>query len=314
MLTTYQGRGLIPPGHPWAVPGPVHVPEIGALWDEADVVLIVGSDLDGMMTQNWRMPRPPRLVAVNVDADDAAKNWAPDVTVAADARLGVEALVSELGDAAPGAPRTGRLDGLAEAVRGRVAADEPQAEALLGALRSGLPAETVIVADMCIPGYWVAGFHPVPAPRRLAYPVGWGTLGFALPAALGSALAHDGPTLCICGDGGFLMACGELATAAQEQVALTILLVEDGGYGMLRFDQQRAGAPSFGVDLASPDFAALTRSFGVAAERVTVERLDEALAAAIATPEPAMLVLEAALRPPPTTSPRWYRTARPEPA
>ena len=98
VLTTYQGRGLLPPEHPCAVPGPAHVPEVGALWDEADVVLAVGSDLDAMMTQNWRMPRPPRLVAVNVDAADAAKNWQPDVVVEADAREGVEALLGALGE------------------------------------------------------------------------------------------------------------------------------------------------------------------------------------------------------------------------
>ena len=94
---------------------------------------------------------------------------------------------------------------------------------------------------MCIPGYWIGGFHAPAAPRRLAYPLGWGTLGFGLPAAIGSALAHDGPTLCVCGDGGFLMGCGELATIAQERIPLTILLVDDGGYGMLRFDQEQRG-------------------------------------------------------------------------
>ena len=75
---------------------PVHVPQVGALWDEADVVLAVGSDLDAVMTQNWAMPRPAKLVAVNVDAADASKNWRPDVLVEADARLGVEALAARL--------------------------------------------------------------------------------------------------------------------------------------------------------------------------------------------------------------------------
>ena len=116
---------------------------------------------------------------------------------------------------------------------------------------------------MCIPGYWISGFHGFHAPRKLQYPMGWGTLGFAFPAALGASLAGTGPTVSISGDGGFLFACGELATMAQEQLPFTAVIVDDGGYGMLRYDQQLAGEASYGVDLATPDFAALAESFGV---------------------------------------------------
>ena len=63
VLTTYMGRGLIAPDHPCAAPGPVHAPELGALWDEADVVLAIGTDFDGTNTQNWQMPAPPMLIS-----------------------------------------------------------------------------------------------------------------------------------------------------------------------------------------------------------------------------------------------------------
>ena len=99
VVTTYSAAGIAA-GHPLHVGLPPHVPEIGAVWDEADLVIAVGSDLDGMMTQNWRMPAPQRLVAINVDEADAAKNWAPDVIVGGDARDACEALARELsGDA-----------------------------------------------------------------------------------------------------------------------------------------------------------------------------------------------------------------------
>jgi acetolactate synthase-1/2/3 large subunit len=277
-------------------------------------VLVAGSDLDAVMTQNWAMPRPPKLVAVNIDAADAAKNWAPDVVIEADAREGVEAIAARLvasgrrPDSAALDALSTRLQAIGDAVTSDIESDEPQALALLAAIRDGLPDDAAIVADMCIPGYWIGGFHAPAMPRRLAYPLGWGTLGFGFPAAIGAALGNDGPTLCVCGDGGFLMGCGELATIAQERIPLTILLVDDGGYGMLRFDQERAGDAPFGVDLGSPDFAALAESFGVPAQRVTLEVLASALAASAG--EPRLLLLEAALRPPPTTSPRWYRTRR----
>jgi len=162
---------------------------------------------------------------------------------------------------------------------------------------------------MCIPGYWLAGYRRVPRPRKLAYPMGWGTLGFGFPASLGACLAGAWPTVCVTGDGGFLFAAGELATVAQERIPVTIVLVDDGGYGMLRFDQARAGDEPFGVDLAGPDFAALAMSFGLPATTIEGfgQAFEDALGRSVGSHEPHMIVVRAALKPPPTTSPRWYR-------
>ena len=266
VLTTYMGRGVIAPDHPCAVPGPVQAPEVGPLWDEADLVLAIGSDLDGMMTQNWLMPQPPALIAINVDELDADKNYAADLTLIGDARAVLDQLLPAV------TPRSGlaelqrRLSALNEAVRDAIADDDEQALVFLDAIERVLPVDAVIVADMCIPGYWLGGYRRVPLPRKLAYPLGWGTLGFGFPASLGAALADAGPAVCVTGDGGFLFACGELATVVQERIPVTIVLVDDGGYGMLRFDQSRAGDEQFGVDLVQPDFVALGRAFGLSTD------------------------------------------------
>ena len=86
MLTTYQARGSLSSDHPCAVGVPPHVPAAGRLWDEADLVVAIGTDFDGMMTQNWRMPAGRDLVAVNVDPVDASKSYLPDVMISRDAR------------------------------------------------------------------------------------------------------------------------------------------------------------------------------------------------------------------------------------
>src|SRR5215213_8642248 len=80
VLTTYGARGVLAPEHPCCVGMPPHVEPAGRLCDEADLVIAFGSDLDGMNTQNWLQPQPPRLVAVNVDAADAGKNYRVDAT------------------------------------------------------------------------------------------------------------------------------------------------------------------------------------------------------------------------------------------
>ena len=309
VILTYSASGLLAPGHPCLVEAPPHVPEVGALWDEADVVVALGSDFDGMMTQGWKMPQPPHLVAINVDPTDASKNYRPDVVVEADAARTAAALADRLGERGGLDALQRRLKALGRTVRERIAAEDPEAIAFLDAIERALPDDAIVVCDMCIPGYWLGGFHRTPAPRKLAYPLGWGTLGCAFPQALGAALAGAGPVVSVSGDGGFLFACGELATIAQERIPLTAVIVDDGGYGMLRFDQDVHGDPHEGVDLQTPDFAALARSFGVRADEVNGlgEHFEAVLGHHMRLDEPSVLVAKAAMRPPPNVSPRWYR-------
>jgi thiamine pyrophosphate-dependent acetolactate synthase large subunit-like protein len=308
VLTTYGAAGVLAPDHPCLVGLPPHVPAAGALWDAADVVIAIGSDLDGVQTQNFAQPQPPRLIAINAEHSEPDTNYRVDVKLLGDAAQ----LTRELAEAVT--PRIG-LDGVAQRLRGvraqACSALDARALRFLDAIRFALPDDGVVVADMCIPGYWLAGFHTPVTPRRLQVPLGWGTLGYAFPAAIGAALAGTGPVLSISGDGGFLYACGELATVAQESVPLTAVVVDDGGYGMLRYDQDTAGEARYGVDLITPDFAALAASFGVRAE--TVDGLEDdfgaALAEHVADPDPSLLVARTPepLIPPPNTSPNWYR-------
>ena len=294
LLTSYGGRGLLPPDHPNLVPLPPHAKEAGDLWDNADLVIVVGSDLDGMNTQGFRQPRPPWVVTVD---PVHPVNLEPDVHVPLDAVAGLTVLFENL-------PSEHRAPWFTRPP-GREVYEGPET-AFLDAFESGLTEDTVVVADMCIPGYWYGGFGRVGGPRGLAYPVGWGTLGFGFPAGLGAALAGR-PTVALVGDGGFLFACGDLATAAQEQIPLTTVLVDDGGYGMLAYDFVKDGDQPLGCDLAPPDFVALARAFRVEAREVTVQELGSAVAQGIARRTPSLLVVKASYVPPPNTSPRWYR-------
>src|SRR3954447_10762835 len=307
VLTTYASGGVLPPSHPCLVGMPPHVEPAGRLWDEADAIVAIGSDLDGVMTQNFAMPQPPALVAINVDPAEPATNFRVDVLLAGDAAAMTGALADRLPDRS--------VDGLVErlhAVRAETCAQlDSRALRFLDALRFAVPSDGVLVTDMCIPGYWIGGFFTPSAPRRVQIPLGWGTLGYGFPASLGAALAGVGPVVSISGDGGFLYACGELATVAQEQIPITAVIVDDGGYGMLRYDQDVSGSDRFGVDLVTPDFVALAESFGVFAEAVDglEDAFGEALARHVLDERPTLLVARTPepLVPPPNTSPNWYR-------
>ncbi len=309
LMLTYSAHGLVEPGHPCLLEASPHVPEVGALWDDADLVVAVGTDFDAMMTQGWKQPQPPHLVAINVDPADASKNYRPDVLVEGDAAQASAALAKRLSERGGLDSLARRIGALNAGVREGLRSSDPEAATFIAAIEEALPPEAIIVSDMCIPGYWLGGFHRTPAPRKLSYPLGWGTLGCAFPQGLGAALAGQGPAVSISGDGGFLYACGELAAARQENIPLTAVVVDDGGYGMIRFDQDRHGDPREGVDLVNPDFLAMAASFGVRADGVDGlgERFAIALKGHVALNEPTLLLARASLDPPPNVSPRWYR-------
>jgi acetolactate synthase-1/2/3 large subunit len=305
VLTTFQARGVLPDDHPLLVGLPPHEPEVTALIERADGVVVIGSDLDQMMTQGWRLPLPERRLAVNVDRVDATKNYAMDVVVVGEAADVAARLAQTLPAREPWA---GDLDAIARATFAELESTAETTEAVryLKSVEAGLPEDAVVFADMAVPGYWLSGYHPVRRQRALHYPMGWGTLGYAFPASIGAAAALTAPVVSFNGDGGVLFAIGELATIAQEQIPLTLVIVDDQGYGMLRYGKETS-ANRFGTELASPDFATIARGFNLAARSVAGvgDEFEAALREAVASGEPNVLVARAAMTPPRTTSPRW---------
>jgi len=301
VICTYAGRGTLRPGHPLLVDAPPQEPVVRELIGACDLLIGIGSAFDGMTTANWSLPRPDRVADINLAPSGA---FAPDVVVQADALRTVDAVTIRLRGREPWADSPFRIRDLVH----RAAAADPRTQPaieLVETLESAWPGEHAVVCDMAVAGYWMGGYASVPLPRRLLYPVGWGTLGYALPAAIGVA-ASGVPCLAVVGDGGVAMALGELATIVQEQLPVTMLVVDDGGYGMLRFDQQRAGRAERGVDLVGPDWSQLGSAFGLAVdEPQSLDDLRNLIAWSALSGAPRLVVHRAALYPPRSTSPRW---------
>ena len=167
---------------------------------------------------------------------------------------------------------------------------------LLRKIRAALPRDAIHAWDMTILAYCASAHFPALAPRRFLYPLGSGTLGYAWPAALGARLAlPDTPALAIVGDGGFNYGVMELATARQYGIGAKLLLVDDGGYGILREYQTDSYGETFAVDLVEPDFPAVCAAYGVPVESVEPDGVADALARAFEREGPAVVHLRAKL-------------------
>lgn len=310
VLTSYAGRGLMA-GDPLLVDAPVHEPEAGALLADADLLLVIGSSFDGMNTKNWRIALPERRAAITLGGT-IRETVDFDCVISADIGPALDDLLEHLADSGIAArePWTDPAS-IRPGILARLASDPRTSTAIawVHAVEAGWPAEGAVICDMAVGGYWVGGYSSQPRPRRLQYPVGWGTLGYALPAAIGPASVGI-PSLAVCGDGGPMFALGELATYAQESLPVTLLVVDDGGYGMLRFDQQVFGHPERGVDLLTPEWHSLGAAFGITVETVgDVSGVAGALHGAYEANlrgEPRIVVWKERLFPPRTTSPRWF--------
>lgn len=313
VVTSFAGRGLLA-SNPLLVNAPVHEPEVSSVVGEADLLLILGSSFDGMNTMNWRLPLPLHRAAITLGAT-IEQTIDLDVLISADLGPALVALIEALDDlGVRKRPPWVDVAAIRPGIIERLRRDPRTAEAisLVNAVDAHWPTDGVVVCDMAVAGYWYGGYSDQPRARRLQYPVGWGTLGYALPAAIGPA-SIGLPTLAVCGDGGPMFALGELATYAQESLPITLLVVDDGGYGMLRFDQEAFGHPVRGVDLLTPEWHSLGAAFGITVETVAdASGIGPALASAAAANrcgEPRIIVWPQRLFPPRTTSPRWAEAA-----
>jgi acetolactate synthase-1/2/3 large subunit len=296
VATTYMGKGSFPEDHPLALGSACACPAFLELLAAADVVICAGTELGAETTAQHTLRFSGSLVQIDADPARIGATY-PALGLIGDARETLAALVDEV----PGAPAATGGTAAAAELRNRIAHGveaqaRPLEPGLLETIRSVLPRDAVHAWDMTILAYWAAEFFPALEPRRFLYPLGSGTLGYAWPAALGAAVAlPDRPTLAVVGDGGFSYGLAELATARQHGLPLALLVVADGGYGVLRGHQRRAYGETYAVDLVQPDFAALSGAFGVPARTSTTEDLAADLEWALAADGPAVVVLPADL-------------------
>jgi acetolactate synthase I/II/III large subunit len=296
VATTYMGKGAFPADHPLAAGSACDDAAYQELLAEADVILCVGTELGAETTGQYELRFSGRLVQIDAAPERIGTTY-PALALVGDAATVLEALMPLVAERDPG----GRAEQQVQALRARIAAGlDAQGRELERGIIDDIAAaagpEAVIAWDMTIMGYWAAAHLPVIRPRTFLYPLGSGTLGYAWPAALGAQAALPGArTLAVVGDGGIHYGLTELASARQHGLAAKLLIVDDGGYGILREYQRDAFGETHSVDLVQPDFEAVCEAFGVPVKAADPPGLRGALDWAFAEAGPAVVVLRAAV-------------------
>ncbi|MEV6104853.1 5-guanidino-2-oxopentanoate decarboxylase [Streptomyces sp. NPDC051940] len=291
VLTTANGKGVIPETHPLAAGVSLHSPSARRQLCERDVVIAVGTELAESDLWAEDLPLTGTLVRIDLDPAQMYARTPADHALVGDARTVLAALLEQLtGAPAPGGP---------DAVR-RLLADRDAETAerdarwlpYLRVLRSVLADDAVITSDQAQCCYYGALPHlPLGPGGRYLHPTGFATLGYALPAAIGAKCAAPGrQVVALCGDGGLQFTVQELATAAALGHPLPVVVFDNGGYGEIRDGMRGRGDAPYAVDLPPVDLPALARAYG--GSGVRVERpaeLADALRTALNTPGPTVI-------------------------
>lgn len=295
VFTSINGRGAIPEDHPLCMGPLANDPHMEATLAEAEVVFAVGTRFQAGATRNWTLKIPGKLIHLDADPGVIGRNYPAAVSVVADARLGLAAILRAI-DSRPGdagfleRAREAR-DAARAAIRKQIG---PDYEAIMDTMRALLPREANIVRDATVPAYlWGNRLLPIYEPRTSLNPTS-AAIGPALPLAIGAALGSGRKTAVIQGDGGLMLSIGELATAAQYRVPIIVCVFNDRGYGVLRTIQARTfEGRQTGVDLTTPDFVAVAQAMGVRAEAVSgAASFREAFARAVEADGPVLLDID----------------------
>ncbi|MBE1530423.1 thiamine pyrophosphate-dependent enzyme [Actinomadura algeriensis] len=287
VVTTANGKGVLSERHPLSLGVGLHLPAVRARLETCDVVVAIGTEL--AEADFWcDPPALANVVRVDLDPGHGGRH-----VLTGDAAPTVRALIECL-------PPPGRRARGADVPLVRRARDARAREqgrrwlAGLAAVRAELAADAIITSDSAMACYYGALPNlPIGPEGRYLHPTGYGTLGYALPAAIGAKIAAPGrQVVALSGDGGLQFAVGELATAAGLGLPLPVVVFDNGGYGEIRAEMLARGDVPRGVDHRTPDLPAIAEAYGCAGTVAPdPAALGEALRHALRRPRPTVIVV-----------------------
>jgi 5-guanidino-2-oxopentanoate decarboxylase len=308
VFTTTSGKGMFPGDHPLSMGCISRLGAVQDIFADSDLLISFGARLAEFDTGRFALQLPPQHIQVVADARYAGDRVPSTLVVGDIAAMaqslsqGVSRRTAWCNPTEIKARESERLEALAQ-----------ESYAALKLLRSSLHRDDVLVNDQSILNYWASAFMPVLEPGTFLYPIGSGTLGYGLPAAIGAACAmrqagDPRKIICIAGDGGFQYTQHELATLAQYGLPVKILLVNDESYGVIAFLQRSMFGQTHEIALKNPDFCRVAEAYGIAAARATsFAELQQQMPAWLNSSGPALLEWRTQLKAP------WETGAIPRP-
>lgn len=294
IITTTAGKGAVPGTHPLCMGYRLASPSGQKLLRKADVILCAGSELSETDFWNSGFILDKGLIRIDLDPMVLARPHAADIAILADAGDALSAIARSL----PAADHAERRQAAEKSIASTLAAEMEKDDALrkmlrqvLAVIRDALPPETVIASDMTQIAYAANEVFPVTEPRSWLHPVGFGTLGFALPAGIGAKFGcPDKPVAVMIGDYGIQYTINELGTAAEHKLPLVILMWNNDALGQIRDDMVNKGIQPNAVTLVNPDFQALAKAYRCGAEKPdSLKALAKAIARALKANGPTLI-------------------------
>jgi len=302
IITSVGGKGVVPEDHPFSFGNGARQGMVREMVGACDVALAVGTRLRDVDLKRRGLTLP-RLIHMDWDDEWVQRNFPAEVVLTGDIASHLKALLARL---TPAPALTTRQDWL----RGRKAAYEAERQSIMGTqkelhyldgIRRNLPQDGILVVDNTILGYWAEYFYPCHRPGTFIGAKGSSIIGFSLAGAMGAKLAcPEKQVVALIGDGGFLYGSQELATCVRHGIAVTIIVVNDHRFGVIRHLQKTYYGEPHECDLLNPDFLGLARSFGLEGTRVTSPRtLMDALEETVGTEETRLIELRDTFPEPP---------------
>ncbi len=294
VLTTNAGKGIVPESHPLSLGCSVLQKASQDALAQADAVLLVGCQVAEGDHFLPRLEIAGAIVRIDIDPRELVAQYGAAVAIQSDARSAMAALDRALAQCQG---RAARADGesWARAIRDRNAVAmtvaERQHARVWQVLRQALPADALVIGDMSQIVYSGSFAFPVEQERCWIYSGTYCALGVALPMAIGARIGAPGrPVVAVAGDGGVMFTINELATAAQERLALPVVVWNNEALKEIADQMDRRKIARVGVEPPSPDFVKLAESLGCRGVRANSARqLSELVGAALRTDRPTVI-------------------------
>ncbi len=285
VFTTILGKGAIPEDHYLSLKGSRSAQAHEAI-GSADLLIAIGTYFNQMDTGGWSMNFPEKWIHIESDPSEIEKEYSPTIGISGNIKFILQELLKNTHKKIPS-----EWQNKVKNWKQKILESKPPE--LIHLLRKALTRDAIVSVDVHMTGYAMHSHFPTYMPGTFLYPGVYIAMGYGLPSAIGAKIANpERKVIALAGDGGFLMTSMELATVAQNDLPIVVIVCNDNAYTSIRWSQERRFGATLGVEVKNPDFVAYANSFGIEATRIENRNVFmEILNKALLTEKPYLLEL-----------------------